>query len=74
MITEYKYIQFVQVVSTGKTFRWHCNNIRLGHTLGIVKWDGAWRQYCYFPEPGCVYSAGCLKDIADFIAQVMALR
>jgi len=22
----------------------------LGELLGLIKWNGAWRQYCFYPE------------------------
>lgn len=36
-------------------------------TLGVIKWFGPWRQYCFFPEPDCIFSKGCLNDINNFI-------
>lgn len=34
-----------------------------GILLGKIKWYGAWRQYCFFPEPGCLFNVGCLETI-----------
>lgn len=42
--------------------------------LGEIKWLCRWRQYSFFPEPGTVYSAGCLRDIAEFIEDAMKAR
>lgn len=70
MKTEYQYIKFVEMIATGKTRRFTCHNIHENGSLGEVKWYGAWRQYCYFPTAQAVYSEGCLKDIADFMAQL----
>ena len=42
--------------------------------LGTIKWHGAWRQYIYEPsimEGEIVYSNGCLKDIRDYITNLM---
>jgi len=66
LTTRYQYFDFEQYESPGKTGRWKCTTKR-GACLGIVKWYGAWRQYCYFPYKEAVYSAGCLMDIADFL-------
>ena len=30
--------------------------------LGVIKWFGAWRQYCFFPEENTLYNNECLKD------------
>lgn len=68
--TEYKYIKFVKIISTGKTVRFSCINIHHGEELGEIKWYGAWRQYCYFANVSAVYSKGCLDDISDFLNQL----
>lgn len=34
--------------------------------LGIISWDGAWRQYVTCFEPNTKWSAGCKKKIAEF--------
>lgn len=68
METRYKYLIFVERENPkGKTKIFECRNISTQTVLGIIKWYGAWRQYCYFPEVQAVYSAGCLDDISDFI-------
>ena len=36
------------------------------HLLGIIKFDGAWRQYVTEFEPNTKWSAGCKKKIAEF--------
>ena len=42
--------------------------------LGVIKWYAPWRQYCFLPDPGCVFSRGCLKDVEDFIEKLMEER
>jgi len=77
METNYKYIRFAKRVELSKTSVWDCINNSGGYELGEVKWSAGWRQYCYFPLTTynqIVYSSGCLKDIADFIEQLMAER
>lgn len=34
--------------------------------IGLIKWDGAWRQYIFEPEANTKWSAGCLAEIAMF--------
>lgn len=34
--------------------------------LGLIKWYGAWRKYCFFPEEQTIFESVCLKDISDF--------
>jgi len=42
--------------------------------LGIIKWYGSWRQYCFFPSDETVWSRGCLKEVDGFIQNLMAER
>jgi len=74
-MNRYEYISFDEKDVPGrKTKVWECSNNKSNVVLGIVKWHPQWRQYCYFPTAQAVYSAGCLKDIADFIQKAMADR
>jgi len=76
MKTEYKYIQFdlVEQDETKKTQAYTVRNISLQIILGYIKRYGAWRQYCFFPMIGTIYGEGCLKDVADFVKQLMEDR
>ena len=78
MKKEYQYIRFVQrpSIAERKTSIWDCRNIRHGDLLGIIRWDGAWRQYVFAPTTisSPIFSAGCLADIQDFIGQLMRAR
>ena len=47
---------------------------RRGDWLGRILWYGQWRQYVFETEEGCVFSKGCLDDIADFVAKLMRDR
>lgn len=57
-----------------KTDVWRIASRRSGDTLGLIKWYGAWRQYCFFPALGTVFNVGCMNDITAFIAQQMDAR
>ena len=78
MKTEYEYIRFIErpVSAEAKTKKWDCLNIRHGSQLGLVRWDGGWRQYIFAPATLSVpiFSADCLADIQDFIEQTMRER
>ena len=85
MKTEYKHISFVKVADKAKTSVWSCQNnhsgFKLGNRtwdrteLGIVRWYGPWRQYCYFATNGlAVYSESCLRDICSFLAELAEER
>jgi hypothetical protein len=71
MQTKYEYLVFEKAgQQPPKTSAWDCKNAKSGTVLGMVKWYGPWRQYCYFPTAQAVYSAGCLNDITQFMGQL----
>ena len=70
MKTEYEYLKFVEVPVKTKTRKFNCCNKKSGTVLGEVKWNGSWRQYCYFDAVLAVYSAGCMDDISHFCKQL----
>jgi len=72
MKTEYKYFHFEVWPKTqlNKTQTWFCYSNSSKDILGVVKWFGKWRRYCFFPEGETVFSSGCLNDIVDFVNQL----
>jgi hypothetical protein len=68
----YRYIRFVKQPEgkSRNTDIYSCRTNATDTEIGIVEWYKAWRRYCYFPTTQAVYSAGCLKDIADFIGKL----
>lgn len=38
-----------------------------GLRLGEVRWHGAFRQYCFYPEKDSMFSKGCLELINNFL-------
>jgi hypothetical protein len=46
---------------------WDIVTIADGYSLGVVKWYGSWRRYCFFPTQSTVFEERCLNDIARFI-------
>jgi len=38
----------------------------LAHLLGLIKFNGAWRQYIFYPEANTIWSAGCKEEICKF--------
>lgn len=76
MQTEYKYIIFEDRSDCHpkkKTQTWECSN-RSGEYLGDVKWNGSWRQYCWYQADDIVMAKSCLDDVSDFIRQLMEAR
>jgi hypothetical protein len=74
MKTVYKYLEFELVMfqcKMLKTKRWNCFNKKHRTYLGEVKWHPRWRQYCFYPDGGTIFSAGCMADIIHFVKQLM---
>lgn len=69
-----EYITFVRMPHEGKTTKWGVVNRRHGDVLGGILWYGEWRQYVFEAVDGCVFSVGCLRDIAAFICDLTAER
>jgi len=62
MSVEYEYINFKLAAEGKKTNVYHCHSNRNESILGFVRWYGAWRQYCFYPEPETIFNKGCLND------------
>lgn len=67
-MTRYRYIHFMPLGAR----RWSCHNTKTGAVLGEVSYYPHWRQLCFVPGEGLMFSAGCLADIQDFIEQQKA--
>ena len=66
-----KYLEFKQVPYEGKTKRFEVISKSHGYSLGRISWYGAWRQYIFSPAFKTVWNRDCLKDIQDFLQQLM---
>ena len=42
--------------------------------LGEVRWNGAWRKYCFYPAIDTLWDTSCLKVVVDFIDLLMEAR
>ena len=65
---EYIHISWNGMSKSGKTNRYMVSANRDSAILGEVVWSGRWRQYVFAPKDYTSYSAGCLCDVADFLA------
>jgi len=60
-----------QPLSPGrKTRDYHLVNRQSDDTIGVIRWYGGWRQWCFFPAASSIWSDGCLADVQDFIARL----
>jgi hypothetical protein len=64
-----KYLEFQRclLAKNRKTYVVHVRAKRSGDYIGEIRWFPRWRQYCFFPEPTTVFSAGCMRDIIDYM-------
>ena len=42
--------------------------------LGDIKWNGAWRKYCFYPASETLWDTQCLQCVVDFIDALMEAR
>jgi hypothetical protein len=70
--TRYQYIHFEVKRELTKIKIWSCRNNSTRSELGEVKWYAPWKQYCFYHRVGIpsVFSADCLRDVADFIERL----
>jgi len=68
-----KYMVFDKIGDTGKTEIWNIISKSSDFILGQIKWYGAWRQYCFWPSPLCVFNVG-MDDIKGMINELMEQR
>jgi len=61
-----KYIQIKLVINSNKTNVWQVINKKRNTIIGVIKWYGGFRKYCFFPESDMIFDWGCLRVIADF--------
>ena len=44
------------------------------YLLGLIKWNGAWRQYCFYPENNAFWSSTCNQGITDFLIEITQIQ
>ena len=64
-----QYMVFTLVEKMPRTNVWVVSNKRDNGYLGLIRWYGPWRQYCYMPGLDVVLNRGCLERIIKFIAE-----
>ncbi len=69
-----EYLEFYIVKDTGKTQVYSVDSKRSGARLAVIKWYGPWRQYTLWPERDTIWNSACLRDVNNFIAQLMGAR
>jgi hypothetical protein len=75
---ETKYLRFIMWVGEyapgRKTHTFNVESKSSRAILGLIKWYGPWRQYCFYPEGKTIFNVTCMGDISNFIRQLMEER
>ena len=67
--TKYKHIRFESYMDS--MTHWHCVANNGGAFLGSVEYYKPWKRFVFYASTvSCVFSADCLRDIADFLEQL----
>jgi len=76
IIKQTKFLIFVQLTrdKDRKTEVVTVNNKHHNMTIGVIKWYGSWRQYCFFPNGETIWNKDCLDDINSVIRDLMNLK
>ena len=70
-----EYLEFVDVPNhSGKTRKVNVVSKKHGYSLGLIQWFGRWRQYVFVPAPETVFNKDCLRDIAQYLQDMMDER
>lgn len=69
------YIKFIDLgIPDGlKTRRYRVQGAN-GFSIGQVRFNGAWRKFCFFPDADTVFDSNCLNEIAGFCQQQNDIR
>jgi len=67
MKTEYIEFIFRERSPSGKTCIWEVVSNSSGCGLGLIKWDGSWRQYILDSYEATVWNHQCLANVRDFL-------
>lgn len=74
MDKKYKYITIRQVggeVFEKKPVYRIFNNRNASSQLGIISYYTPWKEYVFSSQPDCVFNNSCLRDVLDFIENVI---
>jgi len=68
-----EYLLFVEFEIEGRKTRvYEVRGRRSDVLLGMVKWYGPWRQFCFYPEATTIFNNGCLSDLTGVITHLNA--
>lgn len=69
-----KYVEFLLVGRKPKTNVYNVVSKSDQALLGTIYWEAGWRQYVFDPWRKTIWSRGCLKQVIEFIQELMDER
>ncbi len=71
IVVDNEYFQVTEEkLENRKTPIYHIISKRSNLEIGQIKWYGAWRKYCFFPDEYTVWDRKCLKELIDFLDEI----
>ena len=69
IVATYKHIVITHFKMRKERESWHywITTRRGNVTLGEIRYYSQWKQFCFFPERGTVWSDDCLRNVRDFM-------
>ena len=55
---------------SGTTNNYVISNNSTGQVLGTISWFSSWRQYCFDPSRGTVWSSSCLDLVIELVKEI----
>jgi len=69
--TQYLVFEEQEIKASRKTKIINITNITHGEVIGVIKWYGSWRQYCFYPTNNTIWNTTCLDDVQEVIVKLM---
>ena len=73
-LCDYFYIVKLNRPENRKTDIYCIATIGTNYIIGEIRWWGAWRKYCFFPNEDTVYDNKCMLQIMNFMNEVNLAR
>lgn len=68
------YLVFNLLKELPKTSVYEIKNRLTGVPIATIRWHGPWRKYTLQPLSDTIWHAGCLREVAGFIDELMRGR
>lgn len=59
-----------EILLKRKTPIYHIESMLSKDEIGQIKWYGAWRKFCFYPNGDTIWDNKCLEQIIAFLNQV----